>query len=199
MRHLIENLLWKKRIISVDTSPDAENGKRLVFYDGKLNSITKNPIVQRYFKIETSTWNRSALDDLLVKFGLQRFEKYAVALADRWFDLSGVVAVDERHDEKTLDGLERYILGSGTYGTSENGIAREMDYNVSVGKRVKYLMRVVFRPYGTMKTLYPVLTKVPILLPVMWVYRPIDIFRNRRAGAVRKLNAVMKPDVERVE
>ena len=147
----------------------------------------------------TNKWDRSTLDTILARFGLQRFEKYAVALADRWFDLSGVISVDENLNDNVLEEFERYILYSGTYGNIENSTATEMDHNMSVGKRFKYLMKAFFRPYSTMKSLYPVLTKAPFLLPAMWIYRPIDIFHNRRTTAVRKLNAALKPDVKRVE
>lgn len=36
-----------------------------------------------------------------------------------------------------------------------------------------YLLSCLFLPLEAMQELYPVLKKVPVLLPVMWIWRPV--------------------------
>ena len=59
-----------------------------------------------------------------------------------------------------------YILGSGTYGTAKNHVENEVARRGKLG----YLLSRAFMPYGLMCTLYPVLKKAPVLLPLCWVF-----------------------------
>ena len=60
------------------------------------------------------SWNRAELNALLERFGLLKFEQYALALADRWFELdSDIIAYAKAKPVKiepdALDALEKYI------------------------------------------------------------------------------------------
>ena len=45
--------------------------------------------------------------------------------------------------------------------------------------KLRYLFAMLFLPLSAMRELYPVLNKAPLLLPVFWLWRPVDrlIFR----------------------
>ncbi len=150
------------------------------------------------------SWDREALNALLERFGLLRFEQYALALADRWFSVDAdimarAVAPSVTIEPDALDALEEFILDSGTYGNQANHILKEMRHDTAGASKIKYLFKAMFRPYKTMKGIYPVLEKVPVLLPFMWLYRPFEIFAKRGKQARSKLKVVATADQEKAE
>ena len=72
---------------------------------------------------------------------------------------------------ETLDAAEQemleYIASSGTYGIA---VHRETNRVRRYG-RVGYLIRRAFLPYRTMRAQYPILKRLPFLLPFCWVLR----------------------------
>lgn len=101
-------------------------------------------------------------------------------LSDVWFG-------ERHHTEQTLE-LERYILGSGTYGTVTNMISNKMEQS---GKKT-YVLRLIFPTFEHMKRQYPALKKAPVLLPLCWVLRLVTKpFINWRANA-EKLKMLVK-------
>ena len=150
------------------------------------------------------SWDRAELNALLGRFGLLRFEQYALALADRWFSVDAdimarSVAPSVSVEPDALDALEEFILDSGTYGNQANHILKEMGHDTAGASKIKYLFKAMFRPYKTMKGIYPVLEKVPVLLPIMWVYRPFEIFAKRGKQARSKLRYVANAEADRAE
>lgn len=102
-------------------------------------------------------------------------------------ELSEVWFGERHHTEQTLE-LERYILGSGTYGTVTNMISNKMEQS---GKRT-YVLRLIFPTFEHMKRQYPALKKAPVLLPFCWVLRLVTKpFVNWRANA-EKLKMLVK-------
>ena len=88
------------------------------------------------------------------------------------------------------------ILSAGTYGTESRRFRNEMKEiggkfkNPFVVKAV-YLLSCLFLPLKAMQELYPVLVKMPVLLPVFWVWRPISrlLFRPEAlTNLVRQTN-----------
>lgn len=146
------------------------------------------------------SWDRAELNALLERFGLLRFEQYALALADRWFELDSEVQASAKTidiNEDALEALEVFVLDSGTYGNLENNLLKEMHHDTGADSRVRYLAHAFFRPLSMMKQHYPVLKKAPVLLPVMWVYRTVEIFLKRGDTARRKLKVVATADQEK--
>jgi len=95
----------------------------------------------------------------LLKLGLTEFEGTCRDVAVRLIDGGELLPED-------LEML-RYLADSGAYGTTGHRIANE----IARRGRLGYFFHRVFMPYETMKTLYPVLDRVPILLPACWVLR----------------------------
>lgn len=117
-------------------------------------------------------FNEQLLSKMLLEAKLSEFERMASELAEYWFGESSQCAED-------TDVLQQFVLTSGCFGNKENHKAiRESDidnnaFDVTV-YRAKRIINNIFVPYSDMKRTYPILKKVCILLPVMWVVRVID-------------------------
>jgi len=123
---------------------------------------------------------RNAYPDMDWDYLRQEFQKLGVAdfaesiqtIADCWF-LSGEAI------PAGLEDMAQSVLSAAAYGTENQLIHNEMKpmlerfRNPLVAKAV-YLLSCLFLPLKAMRILYPVLNKFPILLPVFWVWRPID-------------------------
>ncbi|MBQ3010894.1 MAG: nucleotidyltransferase family protein, partial [Oscillospiraceae bacterium] len=105
------------------------------------------------------------------KLGLTEFVSRVEALADCWF-VSGVAV------PQSLENMANNVLCAGTYGTeTQREILTKRGFwtryrNPTVGK-LMYLLSCLFLPLEAMQELYPVLKKVSVLLPVMWIWRPV--------------------------
>lgn len=141
-------------------------------------------------------WNRSEINALLDHFGLLKFEQYALALTDIWFDLEDKSCITESIDADVLADLEEYILGSGVYGNLGNHIIKEMKQDTSAAGKMKYLLHAYFRPLSMMREMYPVLNRAPFLLPLVWPYRAVEIFVKRGRSARNKLRFLANADEE---
>lgn len=87
-----------------------------------------------------------------------------------------------------ISKLERYVLGSGTYGTMANSAANGIEKRGRLG----YALRLIFPTYAHMRQHYPVLKKAPVLLPGCWLVRLVTKpFINRKQNA-EKLRMIMK-------
>ncbi len=98
--------------------------------------------------------------ELLEKAGIYRFAAEISKLAEICF--SG-----EPKDEFS-DTILSYIFSGGIYGTSQNKIAVKKSKNKST---IIYSLQRLFMPYKSMVITYPILKKLPILLPFCWVAR----------------------------
>lgn len=115
--------------------------------------------------------------ELLEKAGIYRFASEMSRLAEQCFagqklDLFG-------------DSVLTYIFRGGVYGSSENSMAM---YKSQEKSSFHYLMERIFLPYRSMKVAYPVLKKVPILLPFCWVARWVKALTG---GKTKQLAAEM--------
>jgi len=105
------------------------------------------------------------------KLGLTEFISRVEALADCWF-VSGEAV------PQSLENMAKNVLCAGTYGTeTQRETLTKRGFwtryrNPTVGK-LMYLLSCLFLPLEAMQELYPVLKKVPVLLPVMWIWRPV--------------------------
>ncbi len=110
-------------------------------------------------------------DELAKKNGadnsLVEFEKMARELACGWF----------KGDEICLHETALYVLSGGVYGLLERGWKKSYEKQ---GK--KYFWRRLFPSYTVMCKRYPVLKKLPFLLPFLWIGR---IFKGLGSERVR--------------
>lgn len=116
----------------------------------------------------------------LESLGLTEFEEQNRGLALRLFG-------DEDLTEKDREMLD-FIISSGTYGTEDNLIKNRLKN----WGRAGYLLRRAFPGYSAMCASYPILKKLPILLPFCWVLRLINGFIFKNGKFRRQLKAAFK-------
>ena len=89
-------------------------------------------------------------------------KRYAEALISSWFN-------EIPYKDENVRILEKMILDSPVYGSFDNYI--KMHYTSP--SKADNIIKMIFLPYNRMVKGYPVLKKIPVLLPVMWVFRII--------------------------
>lgn len=156
----------------------------------------KHLIDFRVFRQHHPELNEEYLSRELKKLQLWEFYENAMRTLDMWFG-------DAEADEVT-DFITQIIFNSGVYGTHEAHILsaalKTTKTTGSVGKtRAKKILPLVFLPYPAMCERYPILTKLPFLLPIFWVVRWIEVllFKRNRYKAQKKDWDVMS--VDRIE
>lgn len=123
----------------------------------------------------------AAADALAEKRGaegapLKNFEATLFREIGLWFEGESAV-LDET-------GLE--ILSDGVYGRAEKRWIKESRKK----GRGKYLFGRLFPPFRTMKQAFPVLKKLPFLLPFFWIWRILRGVFKRRKNIAREVRCV---------
>ncbi len=119
--------------------------------------------------------NEIALKEALESTGLSEFSKSMDKLSDYWF--SGGDG-----DENVKETAE-YIILSGVFGTQTNYYLSGIIHGDYSEKKSSYFLTRLFLPYKLMKKRYPILKKLPILLPILWVVRLLSALKNREKYA----------------
>ncbi len=128
----------------------------------------------------------------LEKLNLIKFFDNVVKTIKVWFE-------DADADE-TTDLITNKLIASGAFGTAE---AFNQSASVKAKKkgevkhtRTNHVFKALFLPYDSMCILFPILKKVPILLPVMWLWRIIYTVAFKRERLSSRLGEVksLAPD-----
>ena len=119
----------------------------------------------------------SLAEELLQRGGILLFAKEMRRIANLCFT--------EGETDGEADRILKYIYSGGVYGSMENHIAV---YKSEDKGTAHYLMRRLFLPYRDMTVSYPILKKLPILLPFCWVARWV---RALFGGKTKKLASEM--------
>ena len=115
--------------------------------------------------------------ELIEKAGIFQFATEISKLAEICF--SG-----EPKDEFS-DTILSYIFSGGVYGTSQNKIAVKKSKSKST---LLYALQRLFMPYKSMVILYPILRKLPFLLPFCWIARWCKmLFGGKAKNTIREL------------
>lgn len=123
------------------------------------------------------------IDGELKKLKLFDFFYNVLHTIDVWFN--------GKETDEMSDWITDYIFSSGSFGTAKNhsisNVVKEMKTAKSAKfLRLKRLIDIVFLPYTGMCVKYPVVKKVPVLLPIMWVVRWVEIaLKGKRHIAAR--------------
>lgn len=120
--------------------------------------------------------------------GLDNFYENVVKLLKIWFG-------DEESDDIS-DFLTEKIFTRGVYGTKEDSVRSD---GLKISKKHKnaklhYFFSVVFPSFSGMKTLYPILKKLPFLLPFCWVIRWFKALFTKSKNIKRELTNLKKYD-----
>lgn len=120
--------------------------------------------------------NMNYIENILKSFGYYEFNKKAVELAYKWFGKNGT-GLDKNNN------MDMFIASCSTYGTYEHNVgirATKMTDEGESPSKIRFLMKQIFPKYSEMKKKFPVLKKLPLLLPAMWVRYVVSKMVNQR-------------------
>ncbi len=108
------------------------------------------------------------------EIALDKFLNNINQLISVWFE-------DGEHSDITKV-LEERIFVSGAYGTAKahlySSVVKKSDASSTFFMRASHIFSMVFPPLGNMKNIFPILKKLPVLLPFFWVYKFLKFIVN---------------------
>ena len=114
-------------------------------------------------------------------------ELTALQLYDFYANIINTLSVwfESRESDVKTDFITELIFNSGVYGTTEAHVLSEavkISKSAKSAKNVKCqkFIKITFLPYKNMCIKYPFLKKIPVLLPIMWIYRIFTVIFFRR-------------------
>ncbi len=107
----------------------------------------------------------------LEETGLKDFAKSMDRLSDFWFS-------DGESDEVVKETAD-YIILSGVFGNQTNYYLSGIIKGDYTEKKSSYFLTRLFLPYKLMKKRYPILKKLPFLLPLMWIVRLFSALKDK--------------------
>ena len=105
-------------------------------------------------------------------------------LFDDFINLSDIWFGDKQYNDRFQEMAE-YILSGGTYGTFEN----QVNMGMKGKKKSAFLLERFFPSLQYMQDQFPVLIKVPVLLPIFWIIRMIKGATVNRKQNMEKFRA----------
>jgi len=123
--------------------------------------------------------DRAFVEAELARFGLLDFGKNVEALAEKWFSQGSETAVP--------DGLEEYILTSGSHGVSQRAMLNAVALSPG-GSRTSALMKKAFYSREELEDRFPWCKGKPWLLPAAWCTRACRAV-TRHGGQIRQWSA----------
>lgn len=114
----------------------------------------------------------AVLQEAMEKTGLAVFNDRMDKLSDCWFG-NGIT-------DDSIEEITDYIILSGVFGTQTNYYLSGIIKGEYTEKKSSYFLSRIFLPMKLMKKRYPVLKKLPFLLPLMWIVRIISSLGNTK-------------------
>ena len=145
-----------------------------------------------YLKNYRDSLNWEYIYSTLATVGLETLAKELDLLQSHWF------CGGEKSD--VTDELSKYIVESGIFGTVENSEAQREVYRragAEISKKQPFF-KVVFLSYKNMTLRYTSL-KTPILLPIYWCVRIIDVLLHKREKIAPLLGNVTEISESKVQ
>ena len=145
-----------------------------------------------YLKNYRDILNWNYIYSVLATVGLETLGRELDVLQNFWF------CDGEKSD--VTDSLSEYVISSGIFGTIKNSEAQREVYRRSgaeISKRPSFL-KTAFLSYKNMTLRYPSL-KTPILLPVYWVIRIVDVLLHKREKIAPLMGTATKAKEAEIE
>lgn len=151
-----------------------------------LRSILDNCIYSRCFP----NMDGAYLERELKTLGLWDLAQKVQALSRCWFETGQAIP-------ESLRPLAQTVCGAGTYGSLELRTQQRMEqlrekHPNPVARLWAYCIPRFFRPLSVMKRQYPVLCKLPILLPVFWFVRILSVMLDNKYSFWQHLRLVFQ-------
>ena len=127
-------------------------------------------------------------EKLLKKAGIDTFAREMSGIANRFFS-----------ERDASDPILSYIWRGGVYGSKKNQLAVQKTRS---GSAVSYLWKRIFPQYRVMIISYPVLKKIPILLPFCWLCRGWKTIVKGKSARLAKeaacVNRISEDDIAEI-
>ena len=120
----------------------------------------------------------------LMKLDLLDFYRNVSGLAEYWFGNGRQTEVSEK--------LSTFILGNGTFGSSENSSALAVREG-----RWRYLRRMCFPSYEEMISIFPWLKGKRALLPTAWILRGFRVLTRKKGKLKAQIRKTRQGDKSR--
>lgn len=129
--------------------------------------------------LDSFSLNTKYVLEELKKLKLDLFYANVCKTLKVWFD-------GEAEDEISSI-ITKTAFQSGAYGRSDlSALSQALKGDKSY--RIKKIFKLAFLPLSKMRNKYPVLVKLPVLLPFMWIARWFDILLFKRSRIKRQVN-----------
>lgn len=118
----------------------------------------------------------------LLKLNLDLFTKNIFGLCVKWFQVN---IPDVYVNYQIHETIEKYIIEGGTFGFNNRNFAihiirKELENTKDIKlAQFKAFWKKIFLDYKTIVNLYPILEKLPFLLPFAWISRGYKCIRER--------------------
>lgn len=125
---------------------------------------------------------------LLDKLNLSQFYRRMIRLGECWME--GTPCPEE------LKPVQDYILQSGVYGTEEHRVLAQSAQAESKGK---HLLLRFCPPLKEMRYHFPILQRLPVLLPFCWVGRWVRVLKKGTGNFRREMEVLKTLSPEEME
>lgn len=127
------------------------------------------------------------IERIMKKLHMQDFYRNVTRTLEVWFE--------GRQPDEVTEMITDYTFASGSFGTMENKLYYQELTKAEQKKKVRNtrfrsLVDALFPPLRLMQASYYILFKFPILLPIFWPVRWVDVLIHRRQNISRKLHLV---------
>ena len=148
------------------------------------------------YKVSYPDMNMRYIEAELKKLHMDAFFRNVMGAVSVWFE--GSTSND------ICDTVIDAIFKSGAYGSHKTysvsqTAMREKKYGSVLSAKIASFLKITFLPYIPMCAKYPVLKKVPILLPCFWVVRWVDTLIRRRKNLARHTETISGIDPKDVK
>lgn len=136
-----------------------------------------------FLKEKGQELHREYLKEQLMKKDLWEFAETIEKIAESWF---------EKGETNLFEETENKIILSGAHGCMDMHYMIAMDNLTQKygSRKIAYIVRLssrIFMKYENMCILYPILKKIPFLLPFLWIHRGFVIWSKRRYTIKKEL------------
>ncbi len=134
--------------------------------------------------------NKAYLDKELAKCGIKDFDDHMTELAYIW--------MDNKECPEFFEDLFAYMVDSGIYGKSENGVWSQLAKETADGEQ-NVKIHYYFPSLKFMKEKYPWLNNMPFLLPIAWIVRGVTAACSTESRRHRQeIEGADKKEVDRM-
>ena len=149
-----------------------------------------------FFDLKHTLLNKTYINKELEKLGLLEFHNNITDTLDVWFN--------GKEPTELTDYITKRIIESGSFGLEEwhkiaNAARISAKSNSASSAKTKTIFRLIFMPLEDMKKKFPILEKLPFLLPLMWVVRWINAIFNKKGSIANETSRLSYMDDQIVD